>query len=86
MGLGFPTSTKAGIDEDSQEQNAVRGNHRVFLQGNSYQNKSLFPVSPSKTRKGRRENSIDNPSMAGLRAGLMQGRGTLVMSHDQLEQ
>lgn len=62
------------------------GNHHVFLESNSYQNMSLFSVSASKTRKGRRENGIDNPSMAGLRVGLMQGRGTLVMSHDPLEQ
>lgn len=86
MGRGFPASTKAGIDEDSPEQNSVRRTHHVFLESNSYQNKSLFSVPSSKTRKGSRENCIDNPTMTGLRVGLMQGRGTLVISHDQLEQ
>ena len=72
--IGFPTSTKAGIDEDSPQRNAVRGNHHVLLEGNSYQNKSLFTVSPRKTSQGLREHVTDNPSMTGLRADLMQGR------------
>lgn len=56
VSLRSPTSTKEGIDEDSPEQNAVRGTDHVFLESDSFPNKSLFSVPSSKTTKGQREN------------------------------
>lgn len=73
----FPLPQKQALMRIHQTKTQSGGNHHVYLESNSYHNMSLFSVSPSKTRKGRRENGIDNPWMAGLRVGLMQGKGNI---------
>lgn len=47
---GHIASTKAGIDEDSPEQNFVT--HHVVLENNSFQNNSFFSCSSQKNKEG----------------------------------
>lgn len=93
MAQSFSTSTKAAIDEKisraklGREVVLVVSALRVILSELALIKISFYSrAPPRKARKGCRESCIDNPSAAGLRGGLMQGRGTLVMSHDQPEQ
>lgn len=82
----FPVPQKQALTKIHQSKTQFAGTHHVVYR-ELVLSKHVFIFCPSQENKeGRRANCIDNPSIAGLRVGLMQGRGTLVMSHDQLEQ